>query len=304
LALGDRQWSEEQIELVRELGDVVGSAIAHVQLYKKWEEASYQAQEASRLKNEFLGTISHELRTPLNKIICSLKLILDDGADDLEEQREFINYAHHSALHLLNLINDILEISKLKSDKIQLDIDPVNFAELLNDLERCMQPQMQEKNLNLLIQNLSHNEIILYGNYRALLQVLLNLVDNAIKFTEEGGITISSRVIFQKVIIHNHDLPGLVEILITDTGIGVSLEKQEKIFTMFTKGDGSRTSSYGGTGLGLTLCQKLLAAMGGEITFSSRGEGLGSTVTFTVPLYQEPVTRSLPNEASEINLLI
>ena len=117
LALGDRQWSEEQIELVRELGDVVGSAIAHVQLYKKWEEASYQAQEASRLKNEFLGTISHELRTPLNKIICSLKLILDDGADDPEEQREFINYAHHSALHLLNLINDILEISKLKSDK-------------------------------------------------------------------------------------------------------------------------------------------------------------------------------------------
>jgi len=284
------QWSAVEIALVQELAEQIGMAIAHTNLRAELVAASQQAEEATRIKSEFLNNISHELRTPLNKIICSLKVILDDIADDPEEQLEFINYAHHSALDLLKLINDILAIGKLKADKIQMDLEPVNLNELLNDVERCMRPQTQEKQLNLLIQTPTYKEIILYGNYRGLLQMFLNIIDNSIKFNREGGgITISTKAIEKKLVAFNQELPGMVEIAIADTGMGMSPHKQEKIFSIFTKGDASRTTPHPGTGIGLTLSQKLIEAMGGEISFFSPGEGEGATVTFTVPLYRKPI---------------
>jgi signal transduction histidine kinase len=135
----------------------------------------------------------------------------------------------------------------------------------------------------------SRDEILVYGNYQRLLQVLLNLIGNAIKFTHEGGVTVSAEVLKKKVMFKGLELPGMVKILVADTGIGVSLDKQEKLFQTFSQVDGSRTRQYGGTGLGLTISQRLVETMGGVVNFYSMGEGLGSTVTFTVPLYQEPV---------------
>jgi signal transduction histidine kinase len=131
--------------------------------------------------------------------------------------------------------------------------------------------------------------VILYGNYQRLLQVLLNLIGNAIKFTHEGGVTVSAEVLKKKVTFKDQELPGLVKVRVADTGIGVSLDKQDKLFQSFSQVDGERTRQYGGTGLGLTISQKLVETMGGVVNFYSMGEGLGSTVTFTVPLYQEPV---------------
>jgi signal transduction histidine kinase len=118
---------------------------------------------------------------------------------------------------------------------------------------------------------------------------MLNLLSNAVKFTHEGGITITAEVVPEKILVQNQEKPGSVKISVADTGIGVSLEKQDKLFQSFSQVDGSRTRQYGGTGLGLAISQKLVEAMGGIVNFYSMGEGLGSTVTFTVPLYQDPV---------------
>ncbi|KAM3094182.1 ATP-binding protein [Phormidesmis sp. 146-12] len=309
----DRQrvWSQAEVEFMRELADQVGTAIAHASLFsesqdlatelqrvnsnmmqkhRELEEAREQAEEASRLKSEFLANTSHELRTPLNGMIGFLKLILDGMAEDPEEQKEFIEEAYRSALHLLNIINDVLDIAKIEAGKMQIDLSPVKLDELMADVENFTRTQVQQKNLSFEIQKpQTHDEIILFGNYQRLLQVMLNLVGNAIKFTHEGGVTISAEVIKKRIVVQNHDLPGVVKVRVADTGIGVSLDKQDKLFQSFSQVDGSLTRQYGGTGLGLAISQKLVEAMGGVVNFYSMGEGLGSTVTFTVPLYQEPV---------------
>ncbi len=292
-----RQWTVEEIELVRELADQVGTAIAHATLYNQLEEARQQAEEASRLKSEFLANTSHELRTPLNGMLGFLKLVLEGMADDPEEQQDFIQEAYRSGLHLLNIINDILDIAKIEAGKMELELGQVRLHELFSDLEDFTKTQAEQKKLSLQIQMpATSDEIIVYGNYQRLLQVMLNLVGNAIKFTHEGGVTISADVVRKKVIFQNQVLPGMVKVRVADTGIGVSLDKQDKLFESFSQVDGSRTRQYGGTGLGLTISQKLVEAMGGAVNFYSMGEGLGSTVTFTVPLYQEPVMVLAPTE--------
>jgi signal transduction histidine kinase len=307
----DRVWTQAEIEFMQELADQVGTAIAHASLFsesqtlatelqrvncdlrqkhRELEEARHQAEAASHLKSEFLANTSHELRTPLNGMIGFLKLILDGMAEDPEEQREFLEEAHRSAMHLLEIINDVLDIAKIEAGKMQIELSPVNLDEVLAQLENMTRTQVRQKFLSFEIQQpATHDEILLYGNYQRLLQVLLNLVGNAIKFTHEGGITISAEVIKKRVVVQNQELPGLVKIRVADTGIGVSLDKQDKLFQSFSQVDGSLTRQYGGTGLGLAISQKLVEAMGGVVNFYSMGEGLGSTVTFTIPLYQEPV---------------
>ncbi|NEP54906.1 MAG: hypothetical protein F6K65_41450, partial [Moorea sp. SIO3C2] len=293
------------------------------QKHHELEEAHQRAEEASRLKSEFLANTSHELRTPLNGMIGFLKLVLDGMADDPEEQHEFINEAYHSAVHLLNLINDILDIARIEAGRMQLEMNPVNLNELVSEVERFTRTQAEQKSLLYeVFTPVTDDEIILYGNYQRLLQVMLNLVGNAIKFTEEGSITIkadleeaedlddldederldqglSDRVapptvedtdlLGSKPLSQSHSRLGHVKLSVADTGIGVSLEDQDKLFQTFSQVEASRTRRFGGSGLGLVISQKLVEEMGGVVNFFSLGEGLGSTVTFTVPLYQNPV---------------
>ncbi|AFZ58692.1 GAF domain-containing protein [Anabaena cylindrica FACHB-243] len=289
--------TESELELSRELADQLGTAIAHATLYKELEEARQQAEEASRLKSEFLANVSHEIRTPLNGMIGLLKLILEGMADGPEEH-EFVQDAHDLSIHLLSILNDILDFAKIEAGKMDIRCGPVRLHELFTDVENFVRPQAEMKNLSFQIQMpTTSDEIIVQGNYRRLLQVLLNLVGNALKFTNEGGVTISADLVLKKGKgkLQSQILPGMVKVRVADTGIGVSLDKQDKLFQLFSQVDGSRTRHYGGTGLGLTISQKLIEAMGGEVHFYSLGEGLGSTVTFTVPLYQQPVLCS-PSE--------
>ncbi|GBF86952.1 two-component sensor histidine kinase [Aphanothece sacrum FPU3] len=288
-----RHWRPAEIELIQELADQVGTAIAHATLYQELAEATLAAEEASRLKSEFLASTTHELRTPLNGIIGFLKLILDGMADDAEEQQEFLEEAHKSALHLLNLINDILDIAKIEAGKMDLELGPVELSELFQAIDNFIVPQAQRKNLSLKSKlPATLTPIVVYGNYQRLLQVMLNLVSNAIKFTHEGGIFLSAEIVKKKVYFDNQEFSGIVKVSVADTGIGVSLEKQAKLFEKFVQVDGSHSKAYGGTGLGLAISQKLVEAMGGQVEFYSMGEGLGSTVTFTVPLEQIPVLKT------------
>lgn len=287
---GRSKWEAAEIELVREIAEQVGTAIAHATLYEELEDARQQAEESSRLKSEFLANTSHELRTPLNGMIGFLKLILEGMAEDPEEQQEFIQEAYRCALHLLGIINDILDIAKIEAGKMELELGSVKLKELFEDVDDFTRTQSQQKNLTLRFQlPAAYDQVIVYGNYQRLLQVMLNLVGNAIKFTHEGGVTITAEVQKKKVLFQNQELPGMVVVRVADTGIGVSLEKQDRLFQKFTQVDGGLNRKYGGTGLGLTISQKLVETMGGQVNFYSMGEGLGSTVTFTVPLYQEPL---------------
>ncbi|HYW21053.1 MAG TPA: ATP-binding protein [Nodularia sp. (in: cyanobacteria)] len=282
--------TDAELELAKEFADQLGTAIAHATLYKELEAARQKAEAASRLKSEFLANVSHEIRTPLNGMIGFLKLILEGMADDREEKHQFISEAHHLSIHLLNIINDILDIAKIEAGKMELVCSPVKLNELFEDVENLLRPQAESRNLSFRMDTLpTSDEIIVQGNYQRLLQVMLNLANNAIKFTHEGGITVSADLVLKKTKFQNQQFPGMVRVRVADTGIGVSLDKQDKLFQLFSQVDGSRTRQYGGTGLGLAISQKLIEAMGGEVHFYSLGEGLGSTVTFTVPLYQQPV---------------
>ncbi len=304
------QWSPPHIQVLQSLSTYLGTVIAHGVLLdqsrqlatrlqltnrtlrqknKELEQARSQAESANQLKSQFLANTSHELRTPLNGMIGFLKLVLDDMAEDEEEARDFLQEAYQSALHLLALINDVLDIAKIEAGKMKLDSQPCDLKFLFEDVENKTRLQAQQKQLSLsFTRPATHDEVLMRGDYQRLLQVMLNLVGNAIKFTHEGSVKVTADI-----------LPGepyQCRIRVADTGIGVSLEKQQRLFQAFSQVDGSTTRQYGGTGLGLAISQRLVEAMAGEMNFYSLGEGLGSTVTFTVPLYRRPLMAPTESE--------
>ena len=203
-----RNWKTAEIELFRELAEHVGTAIAHAKLYQELELASFQAEEANRLKSDFLANTSHELRTPLNGIIGFLKLLLEGMADNPEEQREFLQEAYRSSLHLLNLINDILDIAKIEAGRLDLELTDIDLADLFQDVDNLIRTQAEQNNLSFQIKTpATLTPVMLYGNYQRLLQVMLNLVGNAIKFTHEGGVSVSAEINNKKITWDSQQFP-------------------------------------------------------------------------------------------------
>ncbi len=232
------------------------------------------------LAQEWVVEAVEELRTPLNGIIGGQKFILEGMADDPEEERDFLEQAHRIALNLHNLLNDIQDIAAIEADIMHLELGAVKLDEVFKDVEK-FRTLAQAKNLSLSLEiPINHNEIILYGNSQRVQQVMSNLVDNAIKFTYEGEIKISAQVIENQVSVDIHDFLSMVKIKVTDTGIGVSLNEQKNLFKPFFRVGNCRMQSVN---RGLPLSKGLVKKMGGEMIFYSPGEGLGSTVTFTIP---------------------
>jgi signal transduction histidine kinase len=240
-------------------------------------KAREAAEESTRVKSMFLSNMSHELRTPLNGIIGTANLLLDE--DCLPAQKEHLDVLRYSSGHMLTLINDILDFNKIDANKIDLQYNPVSLAELLNRLESVFARQFAAQGLHFTIQKSPLlQDIKVLADETRLTQVLNNLLANALKFTHKGEVTLSATVAAQK-----SDLLT-VDFTVTDTGIGIPLRKQDKIFDSFTQADTQTTRQYGGTGLGLSISKKIVAALGGELLVKStpgRGSNFYFTLSFT-----------------------
>ncbi|MEG4799050.1 PAS domain S-box protein [Microcoleus sp. ARI1-B5] len=310
---GPRAWTDSEVDLLGRLSVQLAIAIQQSTLFEQAQQAREAALEASRMKSLFLANMSHEIRTPMNGVMGMTDLLLKTNLTP--EQLDFVQTLKLSGQNLLSIINDILDLSKLEAGEMRLETIEFDLSICLDEVLDLLATPAQEKGIELVALIESDVPLQISGDAARLRQILTNLINNAIKFTEAGEVVIevstgripgmSAASDDQKVLENiqplklgsNRSLFLLFKV--TDTGIGIAPEDQEKLFQSFTQVDASTTRKYGGTGLGLAISKQLVELLGGKIGVEST-PGRGSTFWFTVPALKENLTAS--GTACEVNL--
>lgn len=286
-----------QLDLLRIFASQAAVAIENAQLFQEVEETNRQLARASRHKSEFLANMSHELRTPLNAILGFTELIIDEVYGKVpDELRESIEDIHTNGRHLLRLINDVLDLSKIEAGQMQLNLGQYSVQSLIDFVISATRSLAAEKRLEL-VSGVAESLPPAVGDSKRITQILMNLVGNAIKFTPAGGhVTVTAKYVpssecqvpglesgTRNLESGTPKSPDLIEISVTDTGIGIPTEELKSIFSEFRQVDSSITREYGGSGLGLSIAKRLVEMHGGSIWAESQ-VGKGSIFYFRIPL--------------------
>ncbi|MBT9560977.1 MAG: response regulator [Myxococcales bacterium] len=286
--------TEARLSALREIGDLFATAVLHERAATLGQVARERAEAANRTKSEFLANMSHEIRTPMTAILGYAELLVEDG-DMTRAPPQRIGYIgtiRRNGEHLLSIINDILDISKIEAGKMTIERIAMDPNETLRDVERLMAIRASEKGIRLVVECPGPIPTQIYSDPLRLKQIILNLVSNAVKFTSTGQV----RIVATTTVSSAHE--PLLQVEVIDTGVGLGADHLEHIFEAFSQADSTTTRRYGGTGLGLHISQALTRMLGGDITVRSR-LGEGSVFTVTVATSAAGLLSPAPMETSE-----